>query len=69
MNETIISRHNEVVGPGDFVFFLGDLTFQKNTSELLDRMNGKFTFIRGNHDKNIRGLPMLVDATIRLKVR
>ena len=67
MNEAIITRHNEVVGPNDFVFFLGDLTFQKNTGELLDRMNGKFTFIRGNHDKNIRGLPMLVDATIRLK--
>lgn len=67
MNEVIIERHNEIVRPDDFVFFLGDLTFQKNTDELLDRMNGKFTFIRGNHDKNIRKLPMLMDATIRLK--
>ncbi len=67
MNEEIIKRHNELVSPHDFVFFLGDLTFKRGTGELLNRMNGVFTYIYGNHDKNIRSLPMIMDATIRIK--
>lgn len=65
MDNEIISRHNEVVRPDDFVYFLGDLTFRKDTDELLRQMNGTFTYIFGNHDKNIKRLPMMMDASIR----
>lgn len=67
MNETIIANHNKRVKPDDFVYFLGDLTFQPKTADLLERVNGKFVWVMGNHDKHIRKLPMVFDATLRLK--
>ena len=51
MDETIISRHNEVVKPDDEVYFLGDFQFSNIASFYLPRMNGKFTFVKGNHDR------------------
>ncbi len=59
MNETIISRHNERVRPEDTVFFLGDFIFKSGKDDGEDRyrtfekkLNGKFIFIKGNHDRN-----------------
>lgn len=63
MHETIIKRHNERVDPEDVVFFLGDFCFSNNGNgklgegttikapEYLKKLNGKFIFIEGNHDK------------------
>lgn len=54
MNDTIISNHNDLVKPGDIVYFLGDVSF-RDPLEYIKRMNGFFIFIRGNHDpKEIR---------------
>ena|ERR1035437_7524737 len=53
MNEEIIKRHNEVVGPEDVVVHVGDFTLRKNQSEverLIARLNGKPIFIVGSHD-------------------
>ena len=59
MNETIISKHNERVKPDDTVFFLGDFIFKggneggEHRYRIFEkRLNGKFIFIRGNHDNN-----------------
>lgn len=64
MNETIIRNHNSRVKPNDAVFFLGDFCFRNtangkegegslNRAEYyLNKLNGRFTFIRGNHDNN-----------------
>ncbi len=59
MNETIIKRHNERVKPGDTVFFLGDFIFKGGKEGGVEkyrlfekRLNGKFIFIQGNHDRN-----------------
>ena len=59
MNETIIKRHNERVKPEDTVFFLGDFIFKGGKEGGVEkyrlfekRLNGKFIFIRGNHDNN-----------------
>jgi calcineurin-like phosphoesterase family protein len=59
MNEAIISKHNERVKPDDTVFFLGDFIFKGGNEggvhryQLFEkRLNGKFIFIRGNHDNN-----------------
>lgn len=51
MNEEIIRRHNSLVQPGDIVYMLGDVAFS-NAESMLERMNGIFLFIRGNHDRN-----------------
>jgi len=59
MNETIIRKHNERVKPDDTVFFLGDFIFKGGKEGGVDRyrlfekrLNGKYIFIRGNHDNN-----------------
>jgi len=58
MNEVIIRRHNERVKPDDTVFFLGDFIFKGGREGGVEkyrlfekRLNGKFIFIQGNHDR------------------
>jgi len=56
MDEVIIENHNKVVGPNDLFYFLGDLSFQLDVArKAIPRMNGKWYFIFGNHDKKLRG--------------
>src|SRR6266436_1247085 len=50
MNEIMIIRWNEVVGPNDIVYHLGDFAF-KDHAKYLDRLNGTKHLILGNHDK------------------
>jgi calcineurin-like phosphoesterase family protein len=50
MHETIIHRHNSVVGVNDIVYFLGDVTFNKKYLPLLEEMNGEKYLVKGNHD-------------------
>ena len=59
MNEVIIRKHNERVKPEDTVFFLGDFIFkggkeggEERYREFERKLNGKFIFIKGNHDRN-----------------
>ena len=61
MNQTLIDNWNEVVGDDDVVFYLGDLSFDKNgvtTQHIVDQLKGKIHLILGNHDheKDIRSL-------------
>lgn len=52
MHDTIISNWNDKVSENDIVFYLGDLSFVPNKTELiLNQLNGKIYFIKGNHDK------------------
>lgn len=57
MNELMIQAHNDRVGRGDIVFFLGDFSFgqAKETKEVISRLNGQKHLIYGNHDKVIKG--------------
>lgn len=50
MNEDIITKHNEIVKPGDDFYYLGDLCFGKDPESHLKRLNGNKFFIKGNHD-------------------
>lgn len=53
MNEDIIKIHNSYVKMEDRVFFLGDFALSPSSKiivKLLQRLNGKITFIVGNHD-------------------
>lgn len=54
MNETMVQRWNETVGPEDHVWHLGDFHLSKKTAagDFLLRLNGKPHLIRGNHDKD-----------------
>jgi len=73
MNTTIIKNHNDRVKPEDTVFFLGDFCFKNssggkkgegttNTAEdYLKQLNGRFVFIKGNHDNN-NSLHTCIDA-------
>jgi calcineurin-like phosphoesterase family protein len=57
MNEAIIERWNNTVGPNDVVFNLGDVAFEKDEAKrdwMLSRMNGEKHLIWGNHDKGLK---------------
>jgi calcineurin-like phosphoesterase family protein len=57
MNEELIRRWNEKVGPNDIVFHLGDFCWGGSQvwNGILDKLNGKIYLCLGNHDlKNIR---------------
>lgn len=50
-DELIIQNWNSIVRPQDKVYFLGDLSFNKNyTDKIMPRLNGRKCLIRGNHD-------------------
>lgn len=64
MNETIIRNHNSRVHKEDTVFFLGDFCFRNSpggkvgegnlqkAEYYINQLNGRFVFIKGNHDRN-----------------
>lgn len=52
MNEVLIEAWNSKVSKNDIVYHLGDFSFGSfnKAVEILDRLNGRITLIRGNHD-------------------
>lgn len=52
MDEDIIQRWNKKVHKNDKVYIIGDLFYFQidNVVSILDRLKGKLTLIRGNHD-------------------
>ena len=53
MNEKMIEMHNALVKPEDTVYHLGDFCWpnkHQGVKYWLEKLNGKFYFIRGNHD-------------------
>lgn len=53
MNEVLIDNWNELVDDKDIVFYLGDLSFERNgneTKKIVDQLKGKIHYILGNHD-------------------
>ena len=55
MDETLIENWNEIVAETDEVYIIGDLSFRppEKTGQILDRLKGKKTLIKGNHDKRL----------------
>ena len=60
MNDDMIKRWNSKVGPNDEVYFLGDFAFRypnmNAVYNILDQLNGKKYFIKGNHDKTLKDI-------------
>lgn len=50
MDEEMIKRWNETVGPKDKVYHLGDVVINRKSLAILDRLNGDKVLIKGNHD-------------------
>lgn len=57
MDAVMIERWNERIKEGDRVYYLGDLSFRKadQTLAILHKLNGLIFFIRGNHDRRLKG--------------
>ena len=50
MDEEMVKRWNETVGPNDKVYHLGDVVINRKSLAILDRLNGDKVLIKGNHD-------------------
>jgi len=50
MNEALIKRFNEIVGPSDTVYILGDLVMGRDLN-CAERLNGRKFLLMGNHDR------------------
>jgi len=49
-DETLIANWNELVGPQDHVYHLGDVVINKKSLEIVKRLNGHKRLVFGNHD-------------------
>lgn len=50
MDEEMVKRWNETVGPKDKVYHLGDVVINRKAMPIMDRLNGDKVLIKGNHD-------------------
>ena len=50
MDEEMVRRWNERVGPKDKVYHLGDVVINRKSLGIMRRLNGDKVLIRGNHD-------------------
>ncbi|MFH1256414.1 MAG: 2'-5' RNA ligase family protein [Candidatus Diapherotrites archaeon] len=72
MNKTIVENWNSTVGKNDAVYFLGDMAFGKGSrkaSYWIKQLNGKITFIEGNHEEvgNIKSYSTAEDVFLKYK--
>lgn len=62
MNESLIENWNNIVGPEDTVYHLGDVAFgnKSQIQHILSQLNGNIVLIIGNHDrkKNFKNIPI-----------
>ncbi len=63
----LITRWNEVVGPKDEVYHLGDFSFHNGarTKEIVAQLNGKIFLVGGNHDSR-QTLKVLVECGVEI---
>lgn len=50
MDEEMVKRWNDTVGPKDKVYHLGDVVINRKAMSIMDRLNGDKVLIKGNHD-------------------
>lgn len=69
MNEALIQRWNELIGPNDTVYSLGDFAMGKigHIKEVLSRLNGNLYMITGNHDQEIikHGVSLISERLVK----
>jgi len=59
MDQELIDRHNSVVDEGDVVIHAGDFTLKdyREAVSYQERLNGHHIFLRGSHDRWLKGTP------------
>ena len=71
MNRTMIDNWNGVVGNDDTIYFLGDFVighFKSQFAKLIsEELNGNIIFIKGNHDRGVKSIPMEKNINITYK--
>ena len=68
MNAHILKCWNEIVTNEDDVYFLGDIAFGRGSNSgkyWWEKLNGKKTLIKGNHDRYIVGIEPVHKYLIR----
>lgn len=57
MNDHLVDKWNEVVGPDDLVYYLGDFSFKPAIArEVMPFLNGEKILVVGNHDPHFKKL-------------
>ncbi len=68
MNSTLIRNWNGRVRKGDKVYYLGDMTLNRDIDPWLSKLNGEVRFIRGNHDtEKIKNAEVIEEGKLLLK--
>jgi calcineurin-like phosphoesterase family protein len=71
MNEKIISNFNAKVKPDDVVYVIGDFCFRAKEGidykYWVDKLNGNYVFICGNHDYNNKVPGNMISAVLEMK--
>ena len=70
MNQTMVKNWHNVLGDDDCVFFLGDMSYGKDRRPIdywLGKLNGKISYIRGNHDKDIINRATIIHSHYGIK--
>jgi len=50
MDDELVYRYNQQVGPKDLVWFAGDVVINRRALPTLERLNGRKKLVAGNHD-------------------
>jgi calcineurin-like phosphoesterase family protein len=50
MEKDLVLRHNAVVRPGEVVYFIGDIVWDKRSMDILPSLHGVHRFVLGGHD-------------------
>jgi len=60
MNSVLINNWNRIVSPDDLIYFLGDMSFGRNSRNALywlSKLNGNKVCIKGSHDNGLKADP------------
>lgn len=60
MDRALITNWNNVVGPRDRVYVLGDFAF-RGGKDIIWKLNGKKFLVKGNHDREVDGFEWVKD--------
>ena len=69
MNDLIYTNWITTIKQDDIVYFLGDMSFGRNSRSAkwwLKHLTGRIVYIKGSHDKGIKGLSGLPDNVIEV---
>jgi calcineurin-like phosphoesterase family protein/2'-5' RNA ligase len=70
MNQTLVKNWCDAVSNNDIVFFLGDMSYGRDRRQIdywLGKLDGKISYIRGNHDADIINRANVINSHYGIK--